>query len=79
MMFGTLYVGTGCIQSGTIGGPMSTEPALEVISVERIDGTEIVVEFTDMTYATYTTQQLLDMATNASRSRRTATVRICPV
>ena len=43
---------------------MSTEPALEVISVERIDGTEIVVEFTDMTYATYTTQQLLDMATN---------------
>jgi hypothetical protein len=43
---------------------MSTEPAVEVISVERIDGTDIVVEFSDSTYATYTTQQLLDTATN---------------
>jgi hypothetical protein len=44
--------------------PMSTEPALEVISVDRIDGTEIVVEFSDLTYAPYSTQRLLDMATN---------------
>jgi len=46
---------------------MSTEHVPEVISVERIDGTDIVVEFSDSTYATYTTQQLLDMATNRKK------------
>ena len=41
---------------------MSTERAIEVVSVERIDGTEIIVEFSDATFATYTTERLLEMA-----------------
>jgi hypothetical protein len=40
---------------------MSTEPELEVVSVERIDGTEIIVEFSDSTCATYTPQELADL------------------
>jgi len=43
---------------------MSTQSPVEVVSVERIDGSDIVVEFSDMTYATYKTEQLLEMATN---------------
>ena len=42
--------------------PMSTERAIEVVSVERIDGTEIIVEFSDATFARYTTERLLQMA-----------------
>jgi hypothetical protein len=37
---------------------MSTGLALEVLSVERIDGAEIVVEFSDSTWARYTTAEL---------------------
>jgi hypothetical protein len=64
MIIGTLLFGLIASNEALSEDPMSTEPALEVISVERIDGTEIVVEFSDLTYATYTTQRLLDMATN---------------
>jgi hypothetical protein len=64
MIFGTLLLGLTASNEALSEDPMSTEPALEVISVERIDGTDIVVEFSDLTYATYTTQQLLDVATN---------------
>ena len=46
---------------------MSMEQVLEVLSVERIDGYEIVVEFSDSTYATFTTQQLLDIATDRKK------------
>ncbi len=42
--------------------PMSTEPDLQVVGVERIDGTEVLVEFSDGTYARYTTEQLIEMA-----------------
>ena len=41
--------------------PMSTEPELEVVSVERMDGNEIIVEFSDSTCATYTPQELADL------------------
>jgi hypothetical protein len=37
---------------------MSTPPLLHVVSVERIDGTEILVEFSDSTSATYTPDEL---------------------
>jgi hypothetical protein len=37
---------------------MSKEPDLEVVSVERIDGTEIIVEFSDSTCAMYTPLEL---------------------
>jgi hypothetical protein len=40
---------------------MSTEPELEVVSVERIDGNEIIIEFSDSTCATYTPQELADL------------------
>jgi hypothetical protein len=40
---------------------MSTGLALEVVSVDRIDGTEIVVEFSDSTWARYTTEALAAM------------------
>ena len=53
---------------------MSTERVLEVISEERIDGTEIVVEFSDSTYATYTTQQLADMALNRKKAELNGSV-----
>ena len=41
---------------------MSTARPLEVVGVERIDGTEIIVEFSDGTYGRYTTEQLSEMA-----------------
>ena len=40
---------------------MSTGLALEVVDVERIDGTEIVVEFSDSTWARYTSEELATM------------------
>jgi hypothetical protein len=38
---------------------MSTDKNLAVVSVERIDGTEIIVEFSDSTCATFTTAELV--------------------
>jgi hypothetical protein len=46
---------------------MSTEPPLKVVSVERIDGTDIIVEFSDSTCATYTPQELAAMWPNRRR------------
>lgn len=43
---------------------MSTQPEVEIVSVERIDGTKVVVEFSDSTYAVLTTRQLREAATN---------------
>jgi len=40
---------------------MSTDGGLEVVSVERIDGTEIIVEFSDSTSALYTTAELTEI------------------
>jgi hypothetical protein len=37
---------------------MSTELALEVVSVERIDGAEVIVEFSDSTWASYPAEEL---------------------
>jgi hypothetical protein len=37
---------------------MSTPDKLEVVSVERIDGTEIIVEFSDSTLAVYRAAEL---------------------
>ncbi len=46
---------------------MSKLSVLEVVSVERLDGTEIIVEFSDSTCASYTTQELLDLRPNRPR------------
>jgi hypothetical protein len=40
---------------------MSTPGKLEIVSVERIDGTEVIVEFSDSTLAVYTTQELAEL------------------
>jgi hypothetical protein len=40
---------------------MSTGLALEVISVERLDGTDIIVEFSDSTWARFSTDELIAM------------------
>ncbi len=37
---------------------METETGLQVVSVERIDGTDVIVEFSDKTFATYATRLL---------------------
>jgi hypothetical protein len=37
---------------------MSTPDKLAILSVERVDGTEVIVEFSDSTLAVYTTQEL---------------------
>jgi hypothetical protein len=47
---------------------MSTESDVEIVSVERIDGTEIIVEFSDSTCATYTTAQLVEIRPNRQRA-----------
>jgi hypothetical protein len=41
---------------------MSTQPQLQILSVERIDGTEAILEFSDGTYAVYTTDDLIRCA-----------------
>ena len=41
---------------------MSTDERVEVVSVERIDGSEIIVELSDGTSVVLTTQQVLDCA-----------------
>ena len=46
---------------------MSTGPPLFVISVERIDGTEVIVEFSDSTCATFTPEELAAMRPNRVR------------
>ena len=46
---------------------MSTGPGLELISVERIDGTEIIVEFSDSTWASYTAEELVAMRPERER------------
>ena len=38
---------------------MSTEESIQIISVERIDGSEVVIEFSDGTYAVLTTQEVI--------------------
>ena len=40
---------------------MSTKPELQVVSVERIDGTEVIIEFSDFTCASYTPQELANL------------------
>jgi len=40
---------------------MSTETGLYVTSVERIDETDIIVEFSDSSSARYTPQELADL------------------
>ena len=37
---------------------MSTETTLKVVSVERMDGTGIIIEFSDGTCATFSVQEL---------------------
>ena len=53
---------------------MSTDPSLEVVSVERIDGTGLIIEFSDATTVTYTAQELADLKPdrekNVTRERR---------
>ena len=51
---------------------MSTDTHLEIISVERIDGTEIVIEFSDGTYAVLTTAEVVACA----KERRTTPPRL---
>lgn len=42
---------------------MSTQPSLLILSVERIDGTEAIIEFSDGTYTVLTTEDLIRCAT----------------
>jgi hypothetical protein len=41
---------------------MSTQPPLQILSVERIDGTEVIIEFSDGTYSVYTADALVRCA-----------------
>ncbi len=47
---------------------MSTPGKLEVLSVDRIDGTEIIVEFSDSTLAIYTTEELTALRPNRQKT-----------
>jgi hypothetical protein len=49
------------------GVPMSTEADLEVRSAERIDGTEVIVEFSDGTYAIYLARELAELKPDRQR------------
>ncbi len=51
---------------------MSTEKELHVTSVDRVDGTAVLVEFSDGTIATFTTAQLVAIAPNRERSDKGA-------
>jgi hypothetical protein len=41
---------------------MSTQTPLLILSVERIDGTEAIIEFSDGTYTVLTTEDLIRCA-----------------